>query len=38
MVFEILIIVVDFDGIIVEDEYLKIGKFVIFVFEVLKKL
>jgi hypothetical protein len=38
MITETLTIAVDFDGTIVEDEYPKIGKPVIFAFDTLKKL
>ena len=38
MLSETLTIAVDFDGTIVEDEYPKIGKPIIFAFETLKKL
>ncbi|MEZ4875861.1 MAG: hydrolase [Flavobacteriaceae bacterium] len=38
MVSETLTIAVDFDGTIVEDEYPKIGKPIIFAFETLQKL
>lgn len=38
MIYQSLIIAVDFDGTIVEDEYPRIGRPVIFAFETLKKL
>lgn len=38
MKFESLIIAVDFDGTIVEDEYPRIGRPIIFAFDTLKKL
>ncbi|OAB76148.1 BT0820 family HAD-type phosphatase [Cochleicola gelatinilyticus] len=38
MIFKSLTIAVDFDGTIVEDEYPKIGKPILFAFDTLKKL